>query len=197
MHRLSRTEYQNAIRDLLALDALPKEIDYSLLLPPDNSSSGFDNIADLLFVSPAIMERYLDAAEKISRLAVGDPDAPVMVNRYRLHAEQWQGARVDELPWGTRGGLAVRSAFPADGEYLIRVELAAPPAEPHQLEISVDGERAQLVTISGNARRTRSRARRRASRAAAERAGAGRAARVPHSGEGGAAAGRRHVHRAQ
>ena len=91
VHRLSRTEYQNAIRDLLALDALPKEIDYSLLLPPDNSSSGFDNIADLLFVSPAIMERYLDAAEKISRLAVGDPTAPVMVNRYRLHAGAMAG----------------------------------------------------------------------------------------------------------
>ena len=112
LHRLSRTEYQNAIRDLLALDALPKEMDYSLLLPADNSSSGFDNIADLLFVSPAIMERYLDAAEKISRLAVGDPNAPVMVNIYRLQPEQWQDARVDELPFGTRGGLAVRSYFP-------------------------------------------------------------------------------------
>jgi hypothetical protein len=150
VHRLSRTEYQNAVRDLLALDALPKEIDYSLLLPPDNSSSGFDNIADLLFVSPAVMERYLDAAEKISRLAVGDPAAPVMVNRYRLQAEQWQGARVDELPWGTRGGLAVKSHFPADGEYLIKVQLAAPPAEPHQLEISIDGERAQIITVGGN-----------------------------------------------
>jgi Protein of unknown function (DUF1592)/Protein of unknown function (DUF1588)/Protein of unknown function (DUF1585)/Protein of unknown function (DUF1587)/Protein of unknown function (DUF1595)/Cytochrome C oxidase, cbb3-type, subunit III len=152
VHRLSRTEYQNAVRDLLAIDALPKEIDYSLLLPPDNSSSGFDNIADLLFMSPAIMERYLDAAEKISRLAVGDPAAPVMVNRYRLNAEQWQGARVEELPWGTRGGLAVKSTFPADGEYQIRVQLAVPPTEPHQLEISVDGERVQLVTVGASAR---------------------------------------------
>src|SRR5262249_54250064 len=102
VHRLSRTEYQNAVRDLLAVDALPKEIDYALLLPPDNSSSGFDNIADLLFMSPAIMERYLDAAEKISRLAVGDTAAPVMVNRYRLGAEQWQGSRVDRVARGTR-----------------------------------------------------------------------------------------------
>jgi len=149
-HRLSRTEYQNAIRDLLAIDALPKEIDYPLLLPADNSSSGFDNLADLLFVSPAIMERYLDAAEKISRLAVGDTKAPVMVNRYRLHPEQWQGARVDELPWGTRGGLSVKNHFPADGEYLIKVELAAPPSEPHQLEISVDGERLQLAAVGGS-----------------------------------------------
>src|SRR5206468_5250481 len=68
LHRLSRTEYQNAVRDLLALDALPQEMDFSTLLPQDNISSGFDNIADLLFVSPAIMERYLDAARKISRL---------------------------------------------------------------------------------------------------------------------------------
>ncbi len=73
LHRLTRTEYQNAIRDLLAVDALPKEMDYSLLLPADNASSGFDNIADLLFVSPTSMERYLDAAAKISRLAIGDP----------------------------------------------------------------------------------------------------------------------------
>src|SRR5262249_59403337 len=116
VHRLSRTEYQNAVRDLLAIDALPKEIDYSLLLPSDNSSSGFDNIADLLFMSPAIMERYLDAAEKISRLAIGDPASPVMVNRYRLGAEQWQGGRVAELPWGTRGGLRGEGGLPPGGQ---------------------------------------------------------------------------------
>src|SRR5438132_2556146 len=77
MHRLTRTEYQNAVRDLLALDALPREMDYAMLLPQDNTLSGFDNIADLLFVSPTAMESYLGAAEKISRLAVGDPSAPV------------------------------------------------------------------------------------------------------------------------
>jgi mono/diheme cytochrome c family protein len=159
VHRLTRTEYQNAIRDLLAVEALPKEIDYPLLLPADNSSSGFDNIADLLFVSPAIMERYLDAAEKISRLAIGDTKAPVMVNRYRLHPEQWQGARVDELPWGTRGGLALKSHFPADGEYVVKVQLSAPPTEPHQLEISVDGERLQLATLGTSAGGRRSGAR--------------------------------------
>jgi hypothetical protein len=95
LHRLSRTEYQNAIRDLLALDALPKEMDYSLLLPPDNSSSGFDNIADLLFVSPTALESYLGAARKISRLAVGDPAMPLMVNIYRLPTEKPQDGRVD------------------------------------------------------------------------------------------------------
>jgi len=155
VHRLSRTEYQNAIRDLLAIDALPKEIDYPLLLPADNSASGFDNLADLLFMSPAIMERYLDAAEKISRLAVGDTHAPVLVNRYGLHPEQWQGARVDDLPWGTRGGLSAKSDFPADGEYVVKVQLSAPPNEPHQLEVSVDGERMQMLTVGGNGTRGR------------------------------------------
>jgi len=147
LHRLSRTEYEHAIRDLLAVDALPKELDYDLLLPPDNSSSGFDNIADLLFVSPTTMERYLDAARKISRLAVGDPNAPVMVNRYRLSPEQTQDIRVDALPFGTRGGLGVRSTFPLDGEYVFKIDLAGAAREPHQLEVSVDGERLQVVTV--------------------------------------------------
>ena len=105
LHRLSRTEYENAIRDLLALDALPKEMDYSLLLPPDNASSGFDNIADLLFVSPTAMESYLEAARKISRLAIGDPSMPVMVNTYRLSGEHTQDIHVRDLPFGTRGGF--------------------------------------------------------------------------------------------
>ncbi len=169
VHRLSRTEYQNAIRDLLAIDALPKEIDYSLLLPADNSASGFDNIADLLFMSPTIMERYLDAAEKISRLAVGDTHAPVLVNRYRLHPEQWQGARVEDLPWGTRGGLSARSDFPADGEYSIKVDVVVPqadthqesvtgPVQAHQLEISVDGARMAIAPVGAAPGRGRGRA---------------------------------------
>ncbi len=128
----------------------PKEMDYSLLLPSDNSSSGFDNIADLLFVSPTAMERYLDAAQKISSLAVGDPATPVMVNRYPMSGEQPQDARVDELPFGTRGGLAVRSDFPLDGEYVVKVEFAGVAREPEQLEISVDGDRIQLVAVAAN-----------------------------------------------
>jgi len=145
LHRLSRTEYQNAVRDLLAVEALPKEMDYSLLLPPDNSNSGFDNLADLLFVSPTAMESYLGAAEKISRLAVGDPAAPPLVNIYRVPDEQPQNVRVDELPFGTRGGLAVRSYFPADGEYSIKVTFVGRSEQPEQVELTVDGERAQLV----------------------------------------------------
>ena len=152
LHRLSRTEYQNAVRDLLALDAVPQEMDFSTLLPPDNISSGFDNIADLLFISPTTMERYLDAARKISRIAVGDPGMPPMVNIHRLSPEQWQDARVDELPFGTRGGIAVRSTFPVDGEYNIKLEVAGAGREVHELEITVDGERLHLTTVGGAAR---------------------------------------------
>ena len=159
VHRLSRTEYQNVIRDLLAIDTLPKEMDYSLLLPPDNVSSGFDNIADLLFVSPSTMERYLDAARKISRLAVGDPEMPPLVNIHRLLPEQWQDARVDELAPGTRGGLAIRHYFPVDADYLVKIDVAGAPREPHQIEVTVDDERVQLTTIGANGRGGRGRGR--------------------------------------
>jgi hypothetical protein len=151
LHRLSRTEYENAIRDLLGLDALPQEMDYSLLLPPDNASSGFDNLADLLFVSPTAMESYLEAARKISRLAVGDPSMPVMVNTYRLSGEHTQDIHEQGLPFGTRGGLGVRTDVPLDGDYVFKVELAGAPREPDQLEITVDGARAQLVDVGEKA----------------------------------------------
>jgi mono/diheme cytochrome c family protein len=154
LHRLTRTEYKNAIRDLLALDNLPKEMDYTLLLPADNTSSGFDNVADLLYVSPTVMERYLDTASKISRLAVGDPAIPVMVNIHQLPLEEPQNSRVEELPFGTRGGVAVRSYFPLDAEYEIQVELAGFAREPHQLEVTVDGERKGLISIGGGAGRS-------------------------------------------
>ena len=130
-HRLSRTEYRNAVRDLLALESLPREVSVDYLLPPDNISSGFDNLADLLFVSPSNKERYLDAARKISRLAVGDPAMPVMVNIHKLDPEHPQDERVDELPFGTRGGIAVRSEFPVDGTYIVRVDVGA--AQGHDL----------------------------------------------------------------
>src|SRR5688500_1986583 len=149
-HRLSRTEYRNAVRDLLALDALPREVSVDYLLPPDNISSGFDNIADLLFVSPSNMERYLDAARKISRLAIGDPAMPVMVNIHKLDPEHPQDERVDELPFGTRGGLAVHSEFPVDGTYIVKVDVGA--ADGHQLEVTVDGERGALRALGGGGR---------------------------------------------
>ncbi len=147
LHRLTRAEYRNSIRDLLALDNLPKEMDFTILLPADNAASGFDNIADLLYVSPATMERYLDAAGKISRLAVGDMAMPVMVNIHPLPLEEPQDKRVEELPFGTRGGIAIRSYFPLDGEYDIQFEMAGSARDQHQLEISVDGERKELIAI--------------------------------------------------
>jgi Protein of unknown function (DUF1592)/Protein of unknown function (DUF1588)/Protein of unknown function (DUF1585)/Protein of unknown function (DUF1595)/Protein of unknown function (DUF1587) len=147
LHRLTRTEYRNSIRDLIALDELPAEMDYELLLPADNSSSGFDNIADLLFMSPVIMERYLEAARKISRLAVGDPDTPVMVNIHRLPLELPQDEAVEGLPPGTRGGLLADSYFPLDAEYVLNVELERPPRERHELAVTIDGASAASATI--------------------------------------------------
>ncbi len=152
LHRLTRTEYKNAIRDLLAVNDLPKEMDYTFLLPADNASSGFDNIADLLYVSPSIMERYLDAAGKISRLAVGDTATPVMENIYPLSLDEPQNERVEGLPFGTRGGIAVHSYFPVDGEYEIHVDLAGASHDIHQLELTVDGERKGLIPVGGPGR---------------------------------------------
>ena len=147
-HRLTRTEYGNVIRDLLALPDLPKEFDYATLLPADNASSGFDNLADTLFVSPATMERYLAAALKISRVAVGDPDMGVVVNTHITPVRQPQERRNEELPFGTRGGLAIDGYFPLDGEYEFKVETAGVAGDVHQLEISIDGERKAITNVS-------------------------------------------------
>ncbi len=152
LHRLTRTEYRNVIHDLLGLDNLPKEMDYTLLLPADNASSGFDNIADLLYVSPVVMERYLDTATKISRLAVGDLSMPLLVNIHSMPVQQPQTSRVEELPMGTRGGLAVKSYFPLDAQYEFAIELAGGAREQHQLELTVDGERKGFVTVGGGGR---------------------------------------------
>ncbi len=145
--RLTRTEYRNAIRDLLALDDLPAELDFELLLPADNAASGFDNIADLLFVSPVVMERYIAAAQKIARLAVGDLRAPVMVNIHQLSEQQPQDERVDGLSFGTRGGLAISTYLPLDAEYVVELETAERVPEPHEIELSVDGLRVAVATV--------------------------------------------------
>ena len=149
LHRLTRTEYGNAIRDLLALDNLPVEMDYELLLPADNSSSGFDNIAELLFVSPVVMERYLGAAQKVARLAVGDPSMPTMVNIHRLPLELPQDEPVVGSPFGTRGGLVIESYFPLDGDYVFSVALAGFAREPHEIGITIDGARVALGQAGG------------------------------------------------
>lgn len=146
-HRLTRTEYKNSIRDLLALDDLAKDVNLDLLLPADNSSSGFDNIADLLFVSSTQLEQYLSAAQKLSSVAVGDPSLPPLVDTYRMSDQFNQEFQAEGAPFGTRGGAVIRTYLPLDGEYRIHVELADAPRESHQLEISVDDERVKLIAV--------------------------------------------------
>jgi mono/diheme cytochrome c family protein len=147
-HRLTRTEYANVIRDLLALSDLPKEFDYATLLPADNASSGFDNLADTLFVSPAAMERYLAAALKISRVAVGDPDMGALVNTHITPVRQPQEFRNEALPFGTRGGLQIDGYFPLNAEYEFKVDTTGLGADVHQLEITIDGERKAVTNVS-------------------------------------------------
>ena len=139
LHRLNRTEYQNAIRDLLALD-----IDAATLVPADDQSYGFDNIAGVLKVSPTLLERYMSAAREISRLAVGASTMTTAGETFRIVSDLSQYQHRDGLPFGTRGGTSVRYNFPRNGEYDIKLELldlfsGAPIREPHQLEVSVDG----------------------------------------------------------
>ena len=117
-HRLNRAEYANAIRDLLALD-----VDPAALLPPDDSADGFDNNADVLSVSPVLLERYLSAAATISALAVGDPKIIAGSETYRIRGDASQIGQDEALPPGTRGGLMALHTFPLDGEYVIKVKL--------------------------------------------------------------------------
>ena len=147
LHRLSRTEYANAVRDLLGLEDLPKELDIAVMLPADNATSGFDNLAELLFVSPTLMERYLAAARKISRLAIGDPTMLPIVDTYQLDRDLVQDGHIEGLPLGTRGGTRVRSHLPLDGEYLITVQFTRAAREPHDVEVSVDGRQVELFTV--------------------------------------------------
>ncbi|MAW62530.1 MAG: hypothetical protein CL473_00960 [Acidobacteria bacterium] len=148
LHRLNRTEYQNAIRDLLALD-----IDAAKLVPADDQSYGFDNIAGVLKISPTLLERYMSAAREISRLAVGVSPVAPMGETFRVVSDLSQYSHLDGLPFGTRGGLSVPFNFPQDGDYEIKLELldlfaGAPIREPHQLEVSLDGERLTIFQLA-------------------------------------------------
>jgi cytochrome c551/c552 len=150
LHRLNRTEYGNAIRDLLSLD-----IDAGTLLPADDSSEGFDNIADALSVSPALLERYVSAAEKISRMAVGDAGISPSTTTYRVPADLSQAGHIEGLPLGTRGGTLIRHNFPLDADYAIKVRargaaigLGAVGFQGDQLEVTLDGERIKLVAAA-------------------------------------------------
>ena len=148
-HRLNRAEYRNAVRDLLHLD-----VEVAELLPADEASYGFDNIAGVLKLSPTLLERYLAAADKVSRLAVGTPSQFVNIDWFRVPDDRSQEKRLPGLPFGTRGGTLVEYHFPADAEYVIAAELARDLneqmplyAEEQQLEIAVDGERVALFTL--------------------------------------------------
>ena len=155
IHRLNRAEYANAVRDLLGL-----EVDARALLPADDSGYGFDNIGDVLTVSPGLMARYLSAAAKISRRAVGDPTLRPGTTLYKTSPLLLQEGRMSEdLPFGSRGGLAVRHHFPLDGDYLFRISLERPLNQPvagsgHQLEFRLDHGLVKLFDFdrSGNRR---------------------------------------------
>jgi len=153
LHRLNRAEYANVVRDLLAID-----VDVRSLLPADDSAFGFDNNADLLVVSPSLLDRYLSAADRVSALAVGDMTTAPGSDTFYTKGDQSQSQQVDGLPLGTVGGIGVRYTFPLDGEYELRVALTRTNLDairglehPHQLEISVDGERVFLTDIGGAA----------------------------------------------
>ena len=154
-HRLNRAEYQNAVRDLLAID-----IDVSALLPADDADAhGFDNMADVLSVSPALLERYMSTARKISRLAVGIAPIVPTVETYRIPLLMYQDDRLSEdLPFGSRGGIAIRHRFPVDGEYSLKLRLQRTYTDyirglgtPQQLDVRVDGVLVKRFTVGGGA----------------------------------------------
>ena len=151
-HRLNRAEYQNAVRDLLGI-----ELDVAALLPGDDSSYGFDNIAGVLRFSPTLLERYLTAAKKVSRAAIGGPPPFPNFDVFRVADDLPQDDRLEDLPFGTRGGVRIRYNFPADGEYVVRARLArqlggqdrdVPRFQTaQQLEVSLDREALQVFTL--------------------------------------------------
>lgn len=152
IHRLNRTEYTNAVRDLLNL-----QVDVSTLLPPDNVEAGFDNIAEVLAVSPLLMEQYVLAAGKISRLAIGPSKMLPVSETYTVSEEHLQrGQMSEDLPFGSRGGLAVRHYFPMQGEYTLRVKLARNGEgfirglrREQKLEIRLDRKLTQTFSVGG------------------------------------------------
>ncbi len=144
--RLNRTEYTNAIRDLLDL-----EIDGRALLPPDGMAYGFDNNADMLPMSTALLERYLSAAARISRLAVGDPAHRPSVTSYDVSRLRRQDGRAGpDLPFGSRGGAVAEHYFPLDAEYVVTARLRRRRfREVQQLDLRLDGERLELFQLGG------------------------------------------------
>jgi hypothetical protein len=151
LHRLNRSEYANAVRDLLALD-----VDVTSLLPPDDSAYGFDNISDVLGVSPSLQERYLSAAARIAAIAVGAPDITAGSDTFRIRQDLSQDQHIEGLPLGTIGGTSVRYTFPLDGDYVFQVKLYRTNLNimrgleyAHDVEFAIDGRRAYVATIGG------------------------------------------------
>ncbi len=143
IHRLNRLEYTNAIRDLLGLD-----IDGEALLPGDDLAYGFDNNADMLTVAPGLLERYMSVARKIARLAVEDPSVEPDVARYAMSALDVQDDRMSEdLPFGSRGGMAIRHHFPLDAEYVVSLRLTGNGREPQEIDVRLDGVRVALLPV--------------------------------------------------
>ncbi|MXW34265.1 MAG: DUF1592 domain-containing protein [Chloroflexi bacterium] len=152
-HRLNRAEYGNAIRDLLALD-----VDVAELLPADDFDEyGFDNMADILTVSPALMERYLSAARKIGRLAVGETPLGPATDTYDVPILLMQDDRMgDDVPFGSRGGIGIRHYFPVDGEYDVEIRLhrnyvnyVRGMGSRHELEVRLDGQLVRSFVFGG------------------------------------------------
>src|SRR5262249_36372538 len=156
VHRLNRTEYNNAIRDLFALD-----IDVRSLLPGDETADGsFDNNADVLTITTSHLERFLSVARQVTRLATGLPPTSPVVETFEvpLHAVQ-DDRQSEDLPFGSRGGIAIRYHFPVDGEYLIKVRLRRQYQDyimgmgwPQHLDIRLDGKLVKQFTVGGAAR---------------------------------------------
>ena len=156
LHRLNRTEYSNAVRDLLGVT-----VDVADLLPSDGGEFGFDNIATALTTSPLLLERYLTAALRIAELAVGDAAAEPGTATYTIGTVVTQNQHVDGLPLGTRGGMLARHTFPADGEYVFSGRLLKTVAEglvgveghetPHLFVVTVDGKQVFSAPIGGKA----------------------------------------------
>jgi mono/diheme cytochrome c family protein len=152
LRRLNRTEYANAVHDLLAVD-----VDVSTVLPADNSSFGFDNIGDVLAISPVLMERYLTAARTISSTAVGDAaEIGAVDDTYRTKPDLSQGDHIEGLPLGTRGGLVVTHSFPLDAEYRFTIHLRQTTLNnvvgleyPHEVVLLIDGREMHRAAIGG------------------------------------------------
>ena len=153
LHRLNRAEYASAVRDLLTLD-----VDPSTLLPPDDSAYGFDNVGDVLGVSPVLLERFMEAANKVSALAIGDPDIGVSSQVFRIRQDASQDTHIEGLPIGTVGGILAKVTLPLDGEYQFAVKIFRSNLGvmrgleyEHDIEYTVDGVRVHTFRMGGDA----------------------------------------------